>query len=244
MEIKNKVALVTGGAVRVGRAISMGLAQEGAKVTVQYNRSQSAAKELHSQIEQAGGEAQIVQGDFRNLVDIEKVVNQCNQRFKQIDFLINNAAIYYKTPLGKVQEAQWDELMHLNLKAPFFCAQLVSKIMQKQGSGKIINITDVAGLNPWPDYLPYCTSKAGLIALTRGLAKELAPHIQVNAVASGTVLLQENATQEFEESIKNATLLKKIGRPNDIVNTVLFLLKGSDFITGEVVLVDGGRHLA
>ncbi|MFQ5770280.1 MAG: SDR family NAD(P)-dependent oxidoreductase, partial [bacterium] len=134
-------------------------------------------------------------------------------------------------------------LLNINLKAPFFCAQYVAKYMKKQKIGKIINLADVAGISPWPGYIPYCASKAGLIAITKGLAKTLAPKIQVNAIASGTVLLQEDTTKEFENEIKNLSLLKKIGTPADIVNTVVFLIKGSDFITGEVITVDGGRLL-
>ena len=243
MELENKVALVTGGAARVGKAISLGLAKEGVKVAVHYHHSGDEAEQTLTEIESAGGEALLLPGDFSRVAEIEKVVRSCYRHFKRLDILINNAAIYFRTPLGKTTEQQWDELLEINLKAPFFCAQFVSTIMKKQKSGKIINIADVAGISPWPGFIPYSASKAGLISITKGLAKALAPDIQVNTIASGTVLMQEDAVEENRDEIKNLTLLKKIGSPADIVNTVLYLLKGSDFITGSVVTVDGGRLL-
>ncbi|HEX9652294.1 MAG TPA: SDR family NAD(P)-dependent oxidoreductase [bacterium] len=244
MELQNKVALVTGGAVRVGKAIAIALAKEGARVAVHYHRSQADAERTLREIESIGGTAALVPGDLAQLAEIEKVAARCYQAFGRIDILINNAAVYYRTPLDETTEKQWDELMTINLKAPFFCAQAVAKIMKKQQHGKIINIVDVAGIDPWPGYLPYCASKAGLISLTQGLAKALAPNVQVNAIAAGTVLLQENTTPEYQREIEQLSLLKKIGSPSDIVNSVLYLLQGSDFITGAVIPVDGGRLLA
>lgn len=243
MDLTDKVALVTGGAVRVGRAIALGLAKEGVKIGLHYNQSFEKAKQTKSEIESLGGEALLVQGDFSKVAQIDNVVNRCCQQFHRIDILINNAAIYFKTPLGETSEEQWDRFLDINLKGPFFCAQYVSEVMKKQESGKIVNIADVAGISPWPCFIPYSCSKAGVISMTKGLAKALAPNIQVNAIASGTVLIQEDPTGKLEKEVKELTLLKRIGKPEDIVNTVVYLLKGSDFITGEVITVDGGRHL-
>jgi NAD(P)-dependent dehydrogenase (short-subunit alcohol dehydrogenase family) len=243
MELKNKVALVTGGAVRLGKAMALALAKEGAKVALHYHQSSEKAQQTLSQIESLGVESLLIQADLSRVSEIEKMVNTCYQQFNRIDILVNNAAIYFKTPLGETTEKQWDDLFTINLKAPFFCAQHVSTIMKKQKSGKIINIADVAAVIPWTGYIPYSASKAGLIAITKGMATALAPDIQVNAVAPGTVLLREDATKEEINEVKNLTLLKKIGTPEDIVNAVLFLLKGSDFVTGEVIVVDGGRLL-
>jgi NAD(P)-dependent dehydrogenase (short-subunit alcohol dehydrogenase family) len=243
MELKNKVALVTGGAMRVGKAIALGLAKEGVKIALHYNRAVDKARQTQSEIESAGGEALLLQGDFSKVAEIEKVVKTGYEHFNRIDILINNAAIYFRTPFGETSEKQWDELLSINLKAPFFCAQFASHFMKKQKSGKIINIADVAGISPWPGFIPYSASKAGLISITKGMAKALAPEITVNAIASGTVLMQEEASEQEAEQIKNLTLLKKIGSPEDIVNAVIFLLKGSDFVTGEVLVVDGGRLL-
>ncbi len=244
MDLNNKVALVTGGAVRVGKAIALGLAKEGARVAIHYHHSKEQAKETLAEITNFGGTGLLIPGDFSRVSEIEKVVETCFQTFYRIDVLINNAAVYFRTPFGEITEQQWDAFFTINLKAPFFCAQAVAKIMKKQRHGKIINITDVAGIDPWPGFLPYCASKAGLISLTKGLAKALAPDIQVNAIAAGTVLLQDGASEEYRKEIEGLSLLKKIGHPQDIVNTVLYLLKGSDFITGAVIPVDGGRLLA
>ena len=243
MILENKVALITGAAHRVGKAIALGLAQEGMKIALHYNKSGERASQTLEEIKACGVEAPSIQGDFVDVAQIEDVVKKCHERFEQIDVLINNAALYFKTPLGGTLESDWDDLISINLKAPFFCAQCVSELMKLQQSGKIINITDVAAISPWPEFIPYSASKAGLIALTKGLAKALAPNIQVNAIASGTILMSEDATEKYMNEIKNSTLLKRIGTPEDIVNTVLFLLKGSDFVTGEVVVVDGGRLL-
>ncbi|MFQ6112992.1 MAG: SDR family NAD(P)-dependent oxidoreductase, partial [bacterium] len=137
MDLKNKVALVTGGAVRVGRALALGLAKEGVSVALHFNHSLVKAKQTLSEIEALGGKALLIQGDLSYVSQIENIVNTCYQRFKRIDILINNAAIYFRTPLGETTEKQWDDLLTINLKAPFFCAQFVSEIMKRQKGGKI-----------------------------------------------------------------------------------------------------------
>ncbi|MFQ5648438.1 MAG: SDR family NAD(P)-dependent oxidoreductase [bacterium] len=243
MDLSGKVVLVTGGAHRVGQAISLGLAKKGAKVAIHYNQSADGAHETLARIRAAGQEAFLIQGDLSHFHQIERVLEACYEEFKRIDVLINNAALYFKTPVLDTTEEQWDELFAVNLKAAYFCATLAARHMLEQNAGKIINITDVAGILPWPDFIPYCTTKAGLIAITKGLAKALAPQIQVNAVASGTVLMAENASQADKEAIRQATLLKRIGSPRDVLSTILFLIQGSDYITGEVIAVDGGRLL-
>ncbi|MFQ5706798.1 MAG: SDR family NAD(P)-dependent oxidoreductase [bacterium] len=243
MELTNKVALITGAAVRVGRAIAVNLAKEGVKVGLHYHQSEAKARQVLAQITSNGGEGFLVKGDFSKVSEIQEVVDKCYEHFKNIHILVNNAALYFRTPFGETTEKQWDELLTVNLKAPFFCAQYVAEIMKRQNGGKIINIADVAAILPWSGYIPYCASKAGLIGLTKGLAKALAPHIQVNAVAPGTVLMGDNATEEEREAIENLTLLKRIGTPEDVVNAILFLLKGSDYVTGTVIAVDGGRLL-
>lgn len=244
MDLENKVALVTGGAVRVGKAISIALAKAGMQVAIHYNNSKAQAEETLADITNFGGNGYLISGDFSRVSEIEKVVATCVEKFHCIDVLINNAAIYFRTPFGETTEQQWDDILAINLKASFFCTQAVAKIMKQQRQGKIINIADVAGLDPWPGYLPYSASKAGLISLTKGFAKALAPDIQVNAVAAGTVLLQDDAPEQYRKEIEGLSLLKKIGQPQDVVNTVLYLLSGSDFVTGAVIPVDGGRLLA
>lgn len=242
MEIPGKVALVTGAGRRVGKAIALALAQEGTRIGLHYNSSQKLAKEVELEIEELGGEACLLQGDFSKLDAVKNVVSRCHEHFGQLDILINNAAVYYKTPLTQVTEQEWDQFLDINLKAPFFCAKFAAEVMQ--AGGKIVNITDVSGFTPWADYLPYCVSKAGLISATKGLAKALAPNIQVNGIAPGTVLLEENASEAHAQAIKKGTLLGEIGSPKDIADTVVFLLKAGDYITGEVISVDGGSRLA
>lgn len=243
MNLENRVALITGAAHRVGKSIALGLAKEGMKIGLHFNQTQEQANQTLKEIKALGAESFAIQGDFADVAQIKNVVKKCYEHFGQIDALINNAALYFKTPVGKTSEPEWDDLLDINLKAPYFCAQYVSDLMKQQKRGKIINITDVAGISPWPEFIPYSASKAGLIAVTKGLAKALAPNIQVNAIASGTILMSEGATEEYKNEIKDSTLLKKLGTPQDIVNAAIFLLKGSDFVTGEVVVVDGGRLL-
>jgi len=243
MNLENKVALITGAAHRIGKAIALGLAKEGMKISLHFNQSQEQVNQTLEEIKTLGAEAFAIQGDFADVAQIRNVVKKCHEHFKQIDVLINNAALYFKTPVGETSEPEWDDLLGINLKAPYFCAQYVSDLMKQKKRGKIINITDVAGISPWPEFIPYSASKAGLIAVTKGLAKALAPNIQVNAIASGTILMSEDATEEYKTEIIDSTLLKKLGTPQDIVNAAIFLLKGSDFVTGEVVVVDGGRLL-
>lgn len=244
MDIQGKSALVTGGAVRVGKAISMGLAKAGAEVAVHYNRSKDEAQKTVSEIEALGGKAFAIQGDFRKIPEVERVVSDSAAQTGRLDILINNAANYFRTPIGEVTEDGWDALFHLNVKAPFFCAQFAASFMKKQANGWIINIADVAGISPWHDFIAYSASKAGLISITKGLARALAPDVQVNAIASGTVLIHEEASEKYQRQVVDQTLLKRVGKPEDIVNTVLFLLQGSDYVTGTVVTVDGGRLLA
>jgi len=244
MQLDGKIALVTGGSQRVGRAISLGLAQRGARVAVHYHDSENQARDTVDQIRDAGGEAFPIRGNFALTRDIRNTMKACVKQFGGLDILVNNAAVYFETLLRETSEKEWDMLFEINLKAPFFCCQEAAKVMEKQQSGKIVNIADVAGIVPWADHIPYCATKAGLISITKGLAKALAPNIQVNAVASGTVLLADNAAKEYREKIENGTLLKRIGSPQDVVNTVLFLLTGSDYITGSVIAVDGGKLLA
>ena len=244
MEIRGKVVLVTGGARRVGKAISLGIGQLGAHVAIHYHGSKQGAHEALAAIEAAGSKGCVIPGDFSSLADIRRVVDTCISELGGLDILINNAAVFFKTPVFTTHENEWDRLFALNLKAPYFCSSYAAAHMRKHGSGKIISIADTSANNPWPDYIPYCTSKAGLIAMTKGLAKALAPEIQVNAVASGTVLMAENATAEHTQKIAAATLLKRIGSPADIVRAIKFLVEDGDYVTGEILTVDGGRHLA
>jgi len=243
MELRGRTALVTGGALRVGRAIAMALAGRGANVVVNYNRSAAAAHDTVKEIETYGVRGLALQCDVSQVAQVEEMMQSIVTQFKAIDVLVNSAAIYEKNPLDKVTERDWDTHLDINLKGSFFCAKYAGLHMLKQGRGKIINFADWAGIRPYADYLPYCISKGGVITMTRGLAKSLAPNIQVNCIAPGPIL-PPDFTEEETQKVINATPLKRIGSPKDIAATVVFLVEGSDFITGAMISVDGGRLIA
>ena len=244
MKIQNKVAVVTGGAIRVGRAIAIGLAKRGAHVAIAYHTSSSDAKKTVEEIKKWGVKAIAVKTDVSKKDQVKQLVKKCLDQFGRIDILVNNAAIFYKTPFQKITEKDWDRHIQINLKGTFLCSHAVGLQMLKQESGKIINIADWAGLRPYQNYIPYCVSKAGVICLTQALAKTLAPHIQVNSISPGPILLPENMPDSEKNAVIHGTPLKRIGSPSDIAETVIFLVEGSDFITGANILVDGGRSIA
>ncbi len=243
MDIKKRVALVTGGAKRVGRAISYELAKHGAKVAVNYKNSQKEADELVVQIHKIGGDAIALKADVSKRDEVNRMVDSVLSTYGHIDILVNNAAIFFKTPFLETTEEDWDLFMSVNLKSAFLCSQKVAKTMLKQGLGKIVNIADAGGgIKGWKNYTPYCVSKAGLIMLTKTMAKALAPNIQVNSVAPGPVAFPEDYTEKEKTRAIESTLLKREGTPDDIARAVLFLAE-SDYITGEVIVVDGGNMI-
>lgn len=243
MDLKNRTVLVTGAGVRLGQAIAVSLGQQGMKVALHYHQSMEGAKKT---LDLMGGDIKqhgCFQADLRQVSKIELLIQHIEEKLGQIDVLINNAADFFPTPLGEVSESEWDHLISLNLKAPFFLSQLVGTSMLKQGQGKIVNIADVAAERPWPQFLPYCASKAGLVSLTKGLAKALAPAVQVNAVAPGTMLPPHQISSFSQDLAVEKSLLKKMGRPDDIARAVTYFLE-NDFVTGTILPVDGGRMLA
>ena len=243
MEISNKVALITGSSDRVGRIIALTLSAKGAKVAIHYYSNEDKALDTQREIERLGSKSMILCSDISQRKDWMDMVNKIKDRWGRIDILVNNAAIFYPTPFFEITDDQWDHFMDTNLRGTFYGCQIIGELMYRQKLGKIINIADVSSQNVWPGYIPYCISKAGVIALTRGLSKVLAPYVTVNAVSPGTVLLAENYNQEEEDYLISRTPLKRIGTPEDIANTIAFLIEGSDFITGEIINVDGGRSL-
>jgi len=244
VKLRGKVALVTGGAKRVGREIALALAGRGCAVAITYRSSRREAESTAAAIRRKGVRALAVEADQRDGTEVRAAVRAIETRLGPLDVLINNASSFYPTPLETVTEAQWDDLIGTNLSGPWRFAQAVSPGMKRRGQGKIINLVDSAAFSPWPAYLPYCAAKGGLVTLTWGLAKALAPKIQVNGIAPGPILMPEGiGTAEKRKAIKK-TLLKRMGSPQDIVQAVLFLLEGSDFVTGVILPVDGGRLLA
>jgi len=244
MDLDGKVALVTGGAIRVGRAISVALAERGATVAVNYHRSDEAAREVVAHIGAQGGRAAGFQADVSDAAAVDRMVDEILSRFGRLDVLVNNAAIFPRTPLDTVTEEEWDRTIGINLKGPFLCARRVGREMLARGGGKIVNIADVAAFRPWASYIPYCVSKAGVVALTQGLAKALAPTVQVNAVAPGPVLFPVSHSEEQRRRAIQPIPMGREGTPEDVARTVLFLIEGPDFITGAVIPVDGGRLIA
>jgi pteridine reductase len=221
--------------------LSLGLADAGYDVVVHYHGSEVGARETARGIEAAGRRAALVQGDLSLGSDAEAVVAGAAENFGRLDLLVNSAASFDRAQLMDVDEARWDQVMALNLKGPFLTVRAAADLL-RQARGSVVNILDLSALQPWVDYPHHAVSKAGLLHLTRILARVLAPDVRVNAIAPGTVLPPE----EFDESDRRRedarTLVGSIGTPQDVLRTVLFLA-ASPFITGEVVVVDGGRSL-
>lgn len=245
MNLKGKTALVTGAAKRVGHEIALGLARRGANIIVHYNTSAADARGAVAEITKLGVGAVAVKADQSNARQVKAAVAQALRRFGRIDVLVASAAVYKKTPFDTLTEADWDLHIDANLKGPFLFALEIGRHMKRRKlAGKIVMFADWAAIRPYADYLPYCVSKAGIICLTRSLAKALGPKVQVNAIAPGPILLPPDFTPAERRAVINATLVKRVGSPQDIVNSVLFLIEGSDFITGHTLLVDGGRLIA
>lgn len=241
MKIKDKVIIVTGGARRIGRAICLALAERGAKIVINYNNSETDANELLNELNRNNPESAIaVKADVSNSDEVQKMVESTIARFKTIDALVNNAAIFFKTQLPDLSEHDWDLFMDTNLKGPFLCSQKVIKVMSDKGSGKIINIVDSFVISKEAEhYIPYLASKAALVMLTRTLASALAPDIHVNAIAPGPILFPDNFTEEEKKKAVENTALKRNGSPQDIAMGVIFLIE-SEYITGEVLHINGG----
>ncbi len=237
--LNNKVALVTGAAKRVGRAIALELADAGARVAVHYHTSASAAEET---VERAGGGSALFQADLRQPRECAALITSVKEAFGRIDVLVNNAALFGRTPFAETTEEEWDRFQEVNLKSAFFLSQAAAAVMDE---GVVINIADSAGVTLWPGYIAYSISKSGLITLTQGLARALAPAIRVNAVLPGPVLPPEGEEGD-EEAIKTSiqnTAMKRMGTPGDVAKAVRYLVAEGSYITGAILPVDGGRHL-
>jgi len=234
-----QVALVTGGAKRIGRSIALQLAKDGADVVVNYQRSNKDAEELVSTIAATGRRAVALQADVSKGADVKSLFAEISRRMGRLDILVNNAGMFFTANVLELKEEQWDAIMATNLKAHFLCAQAAAPLMKQQGRGRIINISSIGGLLAWPAFTHYCVSKAGVIMLTRCLARALGPEITVNSVAPGTIQFPGEAPDE--DYIRRAPL-HRVGKGEDIAETVAFLAQ-SDFITGQIFVVDGGRTL-
>ena len=234
------MALVTGAAHRVGRALAVGLANDGHDVAVHFHSSGSLVDETVRLIEAAGAKATLFQADLTSPDEPVRLVRDVVASFSRLDVVVNSAAVMIRMPFGNITAADWDSVLNLNLRAPFLIAQEASRHLPDGAS--IINIADLAAYEIWPPYLPHGVSKSGVVYLTRALARLLAPRIRVNAIAPGTVLLPDNFDPKFAAHLTATTPLGRDGTPEDVVQAMLYLLH-ADYVTGETVIVDGGRHV-
>ena len=242
MEPDGRVALVTGGAVRVGRAVSLALARAGASVIVHYHGSAAEAASLAREIEAEGGRVALCRADLSRHQEVLRLAEEAEAAFGGVDVLVNNAAGFPPERLDEVDGELWDRTMAVNLKAPFFLTQRIGGEMKRRGHGVIVNLADLAGLQPWSAYAAHSISKAGLVHLTRVAARALAPEVRVVGIAPGTVLPPEDFGQAEIDRLAERIPLRRIGSPDDVVEAMLYLIRAS-FVTGEVLVVDGGRRL-
>ncbi len=240
MPLLNQVALVTGSGKRLGREVALGLAERGADLVIHYRSSGDDAQNVVGEVEKLGRRAMGIAADLDQVSQIRHLFDAVTSQFGRLDILVNSAASFVQTEFAKTTEKEWNASLDTNLKAPFFCSQAAAPLLKKTG-GCIVNFADVGGILGWSGYIPHSISKAGVIMLTRCLAKELAPEVRVNAIAPGTITLPDDAP-ELEATFIRQAPLKRSGRPVDIVGAVTYLATAK-FVTGQTLVVDGGRVL-
>jgi len=243
MDVSGKVALVTGGAVRVGRAVALGLATAGAHLVVHYHRSADAAQETVAEARRLGVEAVAVQADLADLEAARALARAAEARFGRVDIIVHGASPFVCAPLSGTTPELWRHVLGVLVDGFFVLARELTPGMVARGEGGIVVILDRGTFDPWPDFLAHSVGKSALWALARNLAVELAPHVRVNGVVPGPVLPPPDYPEEDRARIAQGTLLGRWGDPQDVVEAVLFLLR-SDYITGEVLFVDGGERWA
>jgi pteridine reductase len=241
VELRGRAALVTGSGHRLGREIAVALAREGMRVAIHYHSAEDAAKDTVKLVREAGSSAELLDGDLRVPGEPERVVADAARLLKGLDVLVNSAAVMRRTPVGEITVEEWDDIFALNLRAPFFACQAAAAIMRERG-GCIVNIADLAAFETWKGYIPHGISKSGIVQMTRALAHALAPKIRVNAVAPGAVLLPQGWAEEAAEHLAQTTPLGRLGSPEDVTAAVIYLAR-ADYVTGETLIVDGGRHV-
>jgi pteridine reductase len=242
MELAGRVALVTGAGRRVGRAIAEGLGAAGCDVAVHHHGSADGARETVAAIRALGRRAELFAADLRDAVAARGLADRAVAALGRLDILVNSAAVMVRQPVAEVTPESWDATLDLNLRAGFFVAQGAIAHLRRV-KGRIVNLADVAGLEPWPAYVPHCVSKAGVVMLTKGLARALAPDITVNAVAPGAVLLPDDWDADTRAQFEATTPLGRLGSPADVVQAVRYLVESADYVTGTVLVVDGGRTI-
>jgi len=238
--LAGRVALVTGGARRLGRAFALGLAGRGMHLAVHHGHSADEAQDVVTAIESIGGTAAAFQADLTDAAQAKALPGRVVDHLGRLDVLVNSAAVMERIAVDAVRVEDWDAQMQLNLRAPFLLAQQAAPHLRRHG-GTIVNIADLSGLEPWPNYPVHSVSKAGLVMLTQVLARALAPEITVNAIAPGTVLLPEDYDDARRAFLAETTPLQRLGTPDDAVQALLYLVEQATFVTGETLVVDGGR---
>jgi NAD(P)-dependent dehydrogenase (short-subunit alcohol dehydrogenase family) len=234
MSLSGQIVLVTGAARRIGRAIALRLAAEGARPLIHYHRSEAEAR---ATAEECGG-APLLRANLESVAEIAAMFDQVRERFGRLDGLVNNAARFSRFDPLKITEADWDFIHSVNLKAVFFCCQGAARIMLAGGGGRIVNISSLGGIRPWAGHAHYCASKAGVIMLTRALAKAFAPAITVNSVAPGVIPFDDIDARGLRMIAR--TPAGRGGTPEEVADAVVYFLGASNFVTGQTLAVDGG----
>jgi pteridine reductase len=234
------VALVTGAGRRLGRAMAAALAERGMVLAVHHHASSAGAEELRKEIVAAGGRAACFNADLTDSHAARDLPLRVVAELGGLDVLVNSAAVMHRLTLEETTPEQWDAVLDLNLRSVFFCTQGAAPAL-RAARGKVVNMADLAGLEPWPGFAAHSVSKAGVVMLTKVLALALAPDVTVNAIAPGAVLVPDEYDEEERDRLVRSTPLRRLGSPSDVVSALLYLLEGGDFVTGEVLVVDGGR---
>lgn len=241
--MNGKVVLVTGGAIRVGRAIALAFAARGAHVGITYRSSAGPAEQTAEEMRGLGARAAAVRCDQRHPEQVAAAVEQVERELGPVEVLVNNASVFRRTPLPEATLEDWDEHLEVNLRGPWLFARVLGPEMKRRGAGVILNLVDIAAERPFAGYLPYCASKAGLASLTLGLAKALAPEVRVNGIAPGVAEWPDDYPEEQKRLLLERTPLRRAGTPGDIAAAAVYLAE-SPFVTGVILPVDGGLRLA
>lgn len=242
MELEGRVALVTGAGRRLGRAMASVLASRGMAIAIHHHASSDGAQQLQKEIVATSGRAACFEADLTDAHAARALPERVVREFGRLDVLVNSAAVMHRLSLEETTPEQWDAIVNLNLRAVFFCTQGAAPALRASG-GKVINLADLAGLEPWSGFAAHSVSKAGVVMLTKVMALSLAPEVTVNAIAPGAVLVPDEYDQEERDRLARATPLRRLGEPTDVTSALLYLLEGGDFVTGEVLVVDGGRYI-
>jgi pteridine reductase len=242
MNLAGKTAVVTGGAIRVGAAMVRALAAAGAHVVINYRNSADDATALQRELEQQRHLASTFQADISRKTDIDALIAHVRHEHGRLDILVNNASLFESKPITDISEADWRRVLDVNLTGPFLLSQAALPLLRKAAVANIVNILDLSALQPWPSYAHHSVSKAGLLHLTKIMARALAPDVRVNAIAPGTVLPPDGYDGTAGDGTSDRRVVTPAGSPDDVVKALFFLL-ASEFVTGQTVIVDGGRML-